>query len=148
MVQKRRKLKQTFEKLVDLRKLSWPEIYRELQTGNSKGGKLAYLRQLSENHWAGRYRNGEKREVEVFLRGFLNRNGQVQANLALIFGCGYLDEAAKKKATREVLLTVYSFMSRSKVDGTTQGLLDEIRKRPPDQTFLKDVEVAVASSRL
>jgi len=133
--------------LVDLSRLSWEEIYRRLEGKDSEVKKLSLLRQLAENFWDGRYKNGEKAEVEKFLCGFLD--GQAQTNMAMILGCGYMDETVRRKAIREIILIVYAFLSRcKKLDGATQGLIDAVKNRPPDENFFKDVEFAVRVSRL
>ncbi len=124
------------DKPVDLRHMTWWEIHQELQSQSSQFDKAELFRQLAENFCNGRYRNVEKLEVEIYLRGFLN--GQAQTNLTTIFGCGFKDEAALKTATRQIPLTIYAFLSRSKVNGATQGIIDAIANKPPDGSFLQD----------
>ena len=134
------------ENLIDLRGLGWWELYREFQKPSSAIRKLAVLRRIAENYWQGSYKNGVKREVEIFLRGFLS--GQDHVNLLMVIGRGYMDDDARRKATREVILVIYAFLSRCKVDGATQGLMDAVKRNPPDEHFIKDVDRAVESSRL
>ena len=133
--------------LPDLRRLSWPEIHRQFHNPAAELGKLALVRQLAENHWQGRYKNSEKGEVERFLRSFIDLNDiRHKINVKCLLGYDYLPDDVCQKLTREALFIVFTFLSRSKVDGATQGLIDIMRQNPPDDRFLREAELAVRSS--
>ncbi len=130
------------KKMIDSRRLTWFEIYQEMNNPNSRFDKMDLLRQLSDNFRQGRYKNGDKIQVERYLCGFLN--GQAQTNITLVLGCGSLDEEAR----REIKLVVFACLSQSNIDGATQGLIDGIKNFPPDGNFFRDVDSAKHSLRL
>ena len=135
--------------LPDLRKLSWQEIYREFHNPASEFGKLALVRQLAENYWRGGYKNYEKNEVERFLLIFIDSNDKYRkAFMNCLYGIGYLTDVVRQKLDREAQLIVFTFLSRSKINGATQGLIDRIRQNPPDAMFLNQADLAARSSRL
>lgn len=143
-----KKRRQIFPDLPGLSKLSCRELLIKFYHPN-ESNKLAYLRQLAENYWAGEYQEKEMIAVENFLRSFITADHPLhEIHQSYLLSYGWSMYFSQQRTIRESQLIAYCFLKCSSVSAETKIAVEAIEKDQPDQQFLDDATLAIKHSKL
>ncbi|GEM_PF-4262663 len=132
----------------DLRKLSFAELTRRFYHPDEPG-KLAIIRQLCENYWAGEYFGQELLAVEYFLRRFIDEKHELhRTHLPCLVGYQPLPESEKREIIKQAEMIIFCFLTCSEISPDCQKLLDGIKLNPPSRHFMADAAEAIKYSKL
>jgi hypothetical protein len=128
--------------------LSCAELMRRFYHPDEKH-KLAYVRQLAENYWAGAYNKQEMFAIEDFLQSFIDTGHALhESHQRYLLGYSYLPKRKKQEIIGQAEIMVFSFLTCSEVSPDCRRFLDEIKLNPPGPHFLLDVALVIKYAKL
>ncbi|MFH0956152.1 MAG: hypothetical protein V1801_03005 [Candidatus Falkowbacteria bacterium] len=135
-------------RLNDLREMPYLELIACFLNPDEES-KLAFIRQLAENFWAGEYHGEELLDAESFLLSFIDKNHpKHHAHILCLLDYKKQRGPEQQKRINDVGIIIFSFLNYSEHTSNCRKLLEDIRQNPPGEHFVADAAEAIKYSKL